>query len=690
MGYRLGIDTGGTFTDFVVLNGSNRLEHFKVASTPTEPVKAVTEGLKKYSTMCGKSMDELMAETDLIVHGTTIATNAVIERKGPVTGLICTENFRDVLVLRDSYKWNRWNLKMDPPKPFVPRYLTVGIKERINSDGEIIIRLDEQDVYKAIEWFKKQEVKTVAVSLLWSIVNPTHEKKVSKIIKSQWPEAVISISTEVQSILREWPRTCATVLNAYLKPVMGKYLKTLQHFLNSRGFKHNLLVVQSNGGGMSVEGATEKPVYTLFSGPSMAPVSGIFYGEVINENNIITVDMGGTSFDVCVITKKVPSTTQNSMIVDMPTGISSIDVNTIGAGGGTIAWVDSGGRLRVGPESAGAHPGPACYEKGGTEPTITDADLVLGYLNPQYFLGGEISLNIELAKEVIRKKIAKPLGMDVIKAAYGIVEVVNRNMANGIEQVTVRRGIDPRVYALVVGGGAGPVHAGRIAQMIGISRVLIPKIAGEFCALGMILADTRHDYLETYVCDSTSVDINRINQIYQVLEIKAIKEMEAEGVNVENVRFERLVDMRYPKQVHELMVPLAKAKGEIVEQDISVVISKFHKMHEQIYTYSVPESKCEMISWRLRAIGVLPTPSGSPILDRGRDPSRALRGKRKVYFHEDKKFIEVPIFDGAKLAREIIIEGPAIIEEPTTTVVVHHSSKVTVNQYGDYFLEILR
>lgn len=683
--YRVAVDTGGTFSDIVVVDEKGELYLGKTPSTPEDPGRAVISSVEDFAMHCNAAVSEILSKAEMFAHGTTVATNAVLTGKGAKAGLICTTGFRDILYMGDGHNDELYNLKQDYPRPYVPRYLTVGVEERIDYLGNVLKPLKEDDVLlNAMERFKKYKVEAVAVSLLWSFINPSHEKRIAEIFKEKWSEIPVSISSEVQAIMREWPRTCATVLNASLGPLMGKYLSELGNNLSSNGFKHSLLIVQSTGGLLPYEESVKRPVYTLLSGPAMGPIAGSFYGKMVGAKNVITIDMGGTSFDVSLITEGFITKTREERVANIPTGVSTVEINTIGAGGGSIAWVDKGGRLHVGPQSAGAVPGPACYMRGGDQPTVTDSNIILGYLNPNYFLGGKMKISPEQSEKIIKEKVAKPLGITTLEAAKSIFQIINQNMILGIEEISVRKGFDPRKYVMVVGGGATAIHAESLARKLSIRDVIIPKAAAQLCALGTLLADIVHDYVKAYFALSGDLDIARVNSIYEELESKAGIQLEEAGVSQENIKFERYADARYAGQIWELTVPVPG--GRLRKEDIETIVNNFHDAHDRQYSYCQRNQAVELLHWRLMGIGIVPEIKLPEQPYSGKDSSSARKGKRRVYFEEG--VIEADIFEGARMKHGMEVQGPAVIEEEATTIVIPRRSSVLVSKHGDYYMKL--
>ena len=683
MKYRIGIDIGGTFTDFLVLDELGNIHGSKEPSSE-KPEEAVYKGLGRVAKELGLTSTELLGNTELFIHGTTIATNTLVSKTGPKVGLICTKGHRDTLYLRDCHRWDIFNIKLPHPDPFIPRYLRIPVEGRILYDGSVFIPLNEDGVREACKKFKQWGVEAVAVCLLHSITNPVHENKVKQIVKEEMPRVNVNISSDVLPIVREWQRSAATVFNVYIYPGLSAYLSDMEGHLKSMGLKVPLLIMQNIGGCAHVKEMLEKPIYCTGSGPAAGPVAGILFGNEEEEQNVITGDMGGTSFDTSLVRNGQLSYTPDLRISNIPFGVSAVDVNTIGAGGGSIAWVDSGGLLKIGPQSAGSHPGPACYNVGGVEPTVTDADLILGYLNPDYFWGGEMKIYPELAEKAIRDKIAKPLGISVADAAHGIFEIVNRNMAAAISVITIEKGIDPRGYALIAGGGAGPIHAGKIAQLLGMHKIIIPSQSAVFCSLGMCVTDIRHEYVKTFYTDSQHMDIDRINEIYRDLETKAVKTLESEGVHPENIMLTRAVDAKYPAQFYELTAPVPSSV--LTKNDVPKLCDAYHDVHDEKYAYCMRESPVAFLQWRLTAIGLTRKYERTKLAYAGEDPNAAQKGIRKTYFEEERRFIETPIYDPSALGNGMVIHGPAMIETATTNVVIYPEQKLNVSKYGNYVI----
>ena len=687
MQYTLGVDIGGTFTDFSLINADGEITLWKEASTPKDPTEAIKRGVQSLAESGGMSLSEFLGKLDLFVHGQTIATNTVIQRNGPKTALLCTEGFRDIIHFRDGFKPERYNIQLQPPEDFIPRYLRLPITERINYAGDVQIELDEESVFRVIETLKEEKVESVAVSFLWSIMNPSHERRVREILAEKITDLPVVLSSDVLPMIREWERTTCSILSAYVLPGIAKYMVELENFLQSNGFRHPMLVMQLNGGTSTVSKILEKSINSLASGPAAAPMAGLYCSQRIDIDNVITVDMGGTSFDVSMVTGGAPSLTRDLKVHEMPVGVAAVDVHSIGAGGGSIAWIDKGGALMVGPQSAGAEPGPACYGQGGEQPTCTDANIVLGYINPDYFLGGRRTVDRALSERAIEQHIAHPLGMTVAEAAYGIFRIINNNMVDAIRVVSVERGIDPRHYSLVSGGGAGSIHAGMLGRTLGMNKAIIPRYSGVFCSFGMIVSDVRHDYMQAFATNTGRFDMVEVNAVIDALERKAIDEMVEEGYPEGEVVLERFADAKYPAQIHELTIEIPNGRP-LENSDIQIMSNAFHDLHERMFTYSVRESAVDIFHWRVVAHRKVKEPNAYKSEQSSADSSKALKGQRSVFFGDINNYRETSIYDGDSLLSGMVIKGPAVVEQVTTTIIVFPGQALEVNPYGDFILSL--
>jgi N-methylhydantoinase A len=697
MRYRVGIDIGGTFTDFVVVDQAGKVSQWKEDSTPADPLAAIDKGLRALAEQRGLALDEFVGAIDGFVHGSTIATNALITRQGGPVGLICTAGFRDVLYFRDGFKWDRWNIHLEHPRDLVDRYLRIGVTERIGFDGEVMTPLDEGDVSDAADRFRAAGVRAVAIALLWSVANPVHERRVAQLLAEQLPDVYVLKSSDVLPETREWQRTSATVLSAYVLPRIGDYLARFEAMLEQNGLPHPANYMQINGGTASVEEIMRRPVMLVHSGPAAAPAAaahavadsdGIDSGPT-DSDHVITVDMGGTSFDVCLIREGKAEMSRMTQVEHQPVGVQAVEVASIGAGGGSIGWVDAGGALRVGPRSAGAVPGPVCYDAGGTEPTVTDANVLLGYLSPEAFLGGRRKLRADLAEKAVVEHVADRLGLDPVRAAAGIIEVVNASMVGGIRSVSVERGIDPRGYLLVSAGGAGALHSARLARQLGMSRVLFPPQASTFCALGMIVTDVQHDYAASLHGTSTSLELSAVDATFAEMEATARKRLREDGFPDERIELRRYVDARYKAQVWEITVPIP-SEAAYGEEDVKTIAESFHVAHERQFTYALRDQEIEFLHWRLTAIGQAPDWPQVEVTVDDSSQTPAPAGEREAYFPELSGVAPTPFYRVDELAVGAEVKGPAIFESDTTTMVINPDDVLHVLGQRNLLVDIAR
>ncbi len=686
MKLRVGVDTGGTFTDCVVIDEEGSIHTFKELSTPADPSIGLYNVVAKAAKAFGKDLNAFFGELDFFAHGTTVATNTLLTKTGAKTALFCTEGFRDTIEMRRAHKENIWDLFLPVPPPLVPRFLRLGVPERINYKGEILTPLDEEAVRKACEVCRKEGVEAVAVSTLFSFLNSEHEVRLREIIRKELPNAFISISSEVLPQIREYERSSTTVANAYVGPKLTVYLSTLEKKLKDDGLHRAFYVTASNGGVMTAETAIRHASATLLSGPAAGAVGAMYFAELLNRKNLILMDMGGTSFDVTLIGDGKVTLSTEGEIAGYRIAKPMIDINTVGAGGGSIAWIDKGGMLKVGPASAGSDPGPVCYGTGGSEPTVTDANLILGYLNKDYFLGGEMEVDLEAAKKAVEVKIADPLGMSVTEACAGIFKIINQNMADATKVVSVQRGHDPREYTLVSAGGACSIHACKIAEEVGSGAVIVPRAASVFCALGMLESDIRLDNVRSYNAVIPGIELEDFNATIEEVEKKALSELLQEGVEKERATLLRHADLRYVGQHHEVTVEIP-SNCVIEEKHLQEIAETFHRAHEKLYTYSTPENPLEIINFRITAVGSVDKAHISQDKPGSADASHALKGEREVYFETESSFVSTKVYDRNKLKPENIFEGPAVVEERITTIIVHPGWKASVDNFRNIILE---
>ncbi len=682
MGFRVGVDVGGTFTDFLVAADDGEARIYKTSTTSANPAEGFFRGLEKAAADNSMDLSEFLPQVSTIVHGTTITTNTVLTGTGAITGFVTTHGFRDVLNMRRGLKERQFE-KYAPPAPLVPRHLIQTIKERVTVDGTVMTPLDEDDVRAAAAYFREQNVAAVAVSFLWSFRNPAHEQRSREILQEELPDIYVSLSTEILPQIRLYERHSTTALNAYVGPVLTRYLSRLDKELNDRGFAGTLLIMQSNGGVMSPQVAQRYASNTLLSGPAGAPQAGIFYGGSHQFNDLITVDMGGTSFDIALIKDGTPSVTQDGSIGGHRLASPILDIHTIGAGGGSIASVEVGGLLAVGPASAGAQPGPACYGRGGERPTVTDADLILGYLDVESFEGGELEVDVAAAQVAIEQHVAKPLNMDLVTAAKGIYDIVNANMAAALGVVSVQRGYDPREFVLIVAGGAGPIHAAAIARELDIPLILVPRESSVFCAAGMLLSDLQHDYVRTYACEIDQVNREEVGRHYREMSEDGKQTLAGEGITGERVDIHFSADLHYIGQFHEVEVP-APTGLSMSAADLEVVVEAFHQRHDTLYGYAMRGTPVELINLRVTARGITTKPNLMRGAAPGESPDKVLLKRRPVYF--DGEFVDTPVYDGLRLHVGNRITGPAIIAQPTTTIVVPPDFELNCDSFDNYLI----
>ncbi|WP_294153378.1 hydantoinase/oxoprolinase family protein [uncultured Selenomonas sp.] len=694
------VDVGGTFTDAAVVDENGSVNVFKSPTTPHDWTEGILGALRVASEHYEEPFDDFLKDISVVnagmfTHGSTIATNAVVEKKCGKVGILCTEGFRDVFLFREGPNKNPFDMFLDYPEPFVPRYLTLPVKERINAEGGVDTPLDEEAVKAQTLKLKGYNVEAIAVCFLWSTVNPAHEQRAAELIHEVWPDVTVVLSSEVNPSNREYRRWVSAAMDASLRKLISSYANDLNGRLNDAGFVGKVGMLNAAGGVMSTNEIVNRPLYSVDSGPSMAPVAGRKYAEDdLGEQNAVVLDMGGTTFDVsCVINDEI-SVSKEAIIGDEIPGISRVNVHSIGAGGGSIAWVDNGGMLRVGPRSAGSVPGPACYNRGGTLPTVTDANCVLGYLNPDFFNDGRMKLYPELAREAIKKHVAEPLGITVMEAAYSIWATVNVNMISAIKDITIWQGIDPRSYAMVAGGGACGLHAIALAEGLEMQHLLIPRTAGGLSAAGGLFSDIVSEYSGSHYTTTAQFDFEGVAKVLQNLRGQAEKFFARNKIAPAQQRIEVYMEAHYPFQVYELPVnitPFVNDDFTITPAGVQAMEEAFHKEHER--TFSIRDNTyIECVTWRVKAIGkhereaVLPEAK----LPENRDLAyeEGLSSSfRKVFFKEYDDLKMTPVFHGDRLYYGITVHGPAIIEEPTTTIVVLPGYCAKVTKHNSYCIE---
>ena len=655
MSYMIGVDVGGTFTDFSVFEQeSGRLFHFKHSSTNYDSSVAIVNGILKILEMENAST----AEVTYLAHGTTVSTNALIEKKGAKVGLITTEGFRDIMEIGIQKRPFMYDTLGQKPQSLIQSGMNCEVPERIAHDGTVMKELDEEEVRKLVRYFRKHAVDSIAVSTLFSFVNPVHEKRIKEIIEEEYPGVYTTISSELVPEFREYSRMSTTVLNAYLGPVMKKYVNNFQDSVKRIGIQTEPYVTQSNGSIISIKETIECPIKTAVSGPSAGVIAAANIGRQCGADKIITFDMGGTSADISLIENYQAQISNERLVEGYPAR----------AGGGSIARIDEGGVMKVGPDSAGATPGPACYGRGGTLPTVTDANIYLGKLNQEKILGGRMEVYLDKAEEAIRKELCEKSGLTMEEAANGIISVVNSNMMRAIRVVSVEKGYDVREFSLMAFGGAGALHACEVSEELGIRTVLIPPSPGTLCSLGLLMADTKFDFCRTKIMDGTPENIQAAQEIFHKLEADGDAMLTKEGIAEDARAFEWALDMRYDRQNYEITVPLTAPALD--EEILKKAISDFHVAHERAYGYRNDTGKIKLVNFRVSAIGVIEKPSLKeyPVNPNAKTPKPFMT--RKVLFQGHKEFIETGIYNRNDFVPGTRLSGPAVIEQMDTTIVI--------------------
>jgi N-methylhydantoinase A len=689
--WKLAVDIGGTFTDVVMTDEeTGELLVTKYPTTTKDPSIGFTRGIETLFSEKGLKFDDVSQ----IVHASTLATNTLLERKKEGdTALITTTGFRDVLEIQRQRRYDLYDIFIEKPKPVIPRHYIWEVNERIAFDGSVIREMDDKEVRSTVKELMQKGIRSVVVSLLHSYANPSHEKRIGEIIKEIGPNMMISLSHEVVPHIGEYERACTAAINAYVMPETRVYLEKLATGLSKMGFSEDIYIMKSNGGITTVEDMIHFPVHMIEAGPAAGALMAAFYGDhIIDSPNLVSFDMGGTTAKLALIEGGRPRVTDyfEADKVKMKDGsglpliIPAVDLVEIGAGGGSIASIKMG-IITVGPESAGAEPGPVCYGSGGQEPTVTDANLVLGYLSPGYFLGGAMTLDREAAYRSIEQQIAKPLGLDVTQAAWGIHETVNKNMAAATRIVSVERGRDPRKFPFVVFGGAGPAHGSRIARELGISKVFIPIGAGVTSAVGLLVAGLSFDFNGPYMATLGPEILQVANRVFAEMQAEGeamLKRAKAKG----DYSFFRTADMRYLGQGEHFNVSIPG--GTLEEKDLGEIKRRFNSLYYDIFGYSDETQTIEVVNWRLTAY-CPPAPIKMKKYEaKARDLKRALKGKREVYFPETGGVIDCPVYDRYKLFKGAVIEGPAVIEERESTALVLSGDRAHVDEYCNLMIEI--
>ena len=674
--YKIGIDVGGTFTDFVVAGEEGQPRFFKTQSTPDDPSMGVMNGLREAAAAYGLSLNDLLGNTDLVIHGSTVATNTLVERKGAKVGLITTDGFRDLLEMREGLKEDRYNLRMQPVRPLADRYLRVGVPERIRANGLVESPLDEAALAERLDYLEQEGAEALAVCFLFSYLNPAHEQRALEIIRHRFPDVYSSLSHEVIPQIKEFDRLSTTVINSYVGPVFSRYLSHLAERFEAYPQLSDVLIMQSNGGVAPIDDSRHMAVKAILSGPAGGVSAAAYIGQLLSEPKVIAFDMGGTSTDISLIENGVPHVANEKFEAGWKIAAPMIDIHTLGAGGGSIARVDEGGILHVGPDSAGAEPGPACYGKGGERPTVTDASLMLGYLDASNFLGGRASLDLAAAEQALAADVSRPLNLSNFEAAYGVYKVVCTTIAEGIRLMSVQRGVDPREFTMMGFGGASGLHASEVARQLQVEEVYIPASGPVLSAYGMLNTDIKYDFFRSYPVSLDRMDLNELRVILDELGAQGRDKLSSQNVADEAIEIQYSADMRYLDQIYEVTVPLPDPNLPDTEF-VARLISNFHRRYEELYSYDQQSQEVRLVTLRVAAVGRLPRIAQ---LDRIAEGSSATPvGSRRVYLGE---WTEARIFAADSLPAGTEIAGPAVLESDFTTILVWPGDNASVDSMG--------
>ena len=675
--YRVTVDTGGTFSDFVYLNEeTGAVAISKVPSTPDDPSRAILAGIEM---LLAKGV--AAADIGFFCHGTTVGTNALLEGKGVKTGLLVTEGFRGIYPVGEQarpYGAAIFDVMYDKPAMLVPQSLTGEVQERVDYRGQVLRALDERALRETLRALAPHRIQSLAVCLLFSFLHPQHEERVAEIVREELPGCSISLSCEIVPLIREFHRLSTTVINAYLQPILARYIAQLDRRLSDTGIgTRQKYIMQSNGGMATFAAAARKAVTTVLSGPAGGVTAGAYACRMTGLQNLITFDMGGTSCDVALIRDREPFVASRGKIEGRDLALPMMDINTVSAGGGTIALVDRFGMLQVGPHSAGAMPGPACYGRGGELPTITDCNLVLGHLSADNFLGGQMRLDLARARQAVTSKVAEPLRMDPLAAAEGIVRVIEVKMAEAIKAISTMRGHDLRDFMLLPFGGAGPVHAARIARDLGMAGLIVPLYPGVYSAIGLVMSDVKHDYVQSKMQPMSELSADAVNQMFARLEALAAEELRDDGFAPDRIRIERALDIRYAGQGYEITMPCETAA--LQSTGLDGLRRQFDQQHRAMFGHMAPEQAVEVVSYRVRGLGLVPPvelprfkPTGATVTD-------ALRETRWARF--DGRDLECPVYQRERLDVGLTLRGPAILDQFDCTTVIHVCQTARVDEW---------
>ncbi len=689
---RMAVDVGGTFTDGAIID--TRTGDFliaKVPSTPEDPSEGFMNCVQRLLSLAQAQPEDIAA----VIHGTTVATNAIFEQKVAKTGLITNRGFTDILEIGRMDRPSLYDLLAERPRPLVPGRWRLGVGGRLTARGEIVEDLNIGEVKQAVDVLRRDGVLSVAICFLHSYANPMHEREAARVVRAEYPEAYVSVSSEVCPVHGEYGRMSTTVINACLVPIVGEYLTRVEDGLKDTGIHAPLYVLQSSGGTMRSDVAKAWPAHLIESGPAAGVIAAAHIGSQIRRANVISFDMGGTTAKVGLVRDGNPEMTMEFEVGSMvqtrvyetgggyPLKLPAIDLAEVGAGGGSIAWIDAGGALRVGPQSTGADPGPACYRMGGHEPTVTDANLVAGRINQDYFLGGEMSISKDASRRAIEAKIGNPLGRDVSYAALGVIDVANANMLRAFRAVSSMRGYDPRDYALVALGGAGPMHVCELARELKVREVIVPPSPGVTTALGLLTADVRHDYAQAKVQRAADVDAVDMMSTYETLDSEGVTRLLAEGISRDDIILERSADLRYQGQLYAVTVPVLSNLAE--GGSIDDMVRSFHDHHERLYGHCAPEEPVELIALRVRAIGSQVKPERK-VMEPAREPLESAAKARRLVLHGGEGWVPCPIYDRYRLKRGHSFTGPAIVEEADSTTVLPAGFRAEIDRWGNILI----
>lgn len=673
---RVAVDVGGTFTDVVVLDDEGQLRLSKVETVPQDPASGVLQGLKKASAD--------IRGIDYFIHGTTLGINALLTRSGAKVAIITTKGFRDVYDLARTDRDPLYDFKYRKPKSLVPRYWTYEVKERMGFDGKVLKAFDRKGAIRVAKLLCKEGIEAVAVCFLHSYANPAHELAMAEVLAEHCPHILVTLSHQLSREYREYERTSTAVIDAYIKPIIRTYLDKLDKGLRKMGFGGRFLMMRSGGGAMTVDTAMEQPVHLVLSGPAGGVIGAAYLSNLTGHKNLITIDMGGTSLDASLVVNGEIQVENEQRFQGLAMSIPTIDIHTIGAGGGSIAWIDDGGHLQVGPMSAGAHPGPVCYGKGGQSITFTDAAVTIGFLDPANFLGGEIHLNTNLTRQVMQQ-LADRLELSVEETAAGIIRISQAKIAGAVREISIERGHHPRDFALLSYGGGGAFVAADVARDLGIPTVIIPPGPANFSAFGMLMVDVVYDFAQTYVTPLLNVDLAAVREIYDGLHRRGAEALQRDGFKTKHQVFVLSAELRYVGQEHTVNIPVSVR--QFGAQHVQEIVEKFNAAHLQRYGHNMTDP-VEVVTFRLRAFGVLPRPTLALLAAGDGDVTRAKRSERQIYRPIQRAWVRYSVYERDRLRAGDRLAGPAIVEEPSSTTLVHTGDVLTVGQYGEMVIQI--